>query len=160
MHVCCPKDQRSCIHVVSLDCCSSRRTKHSSDSMWGNVYRHYLVCPVYCNKVCMQALQIFTLTTAVLACLQILIIASLEPNGGYTTQDHYKGYKHQRMVARQGAAARNPGYNTANVHSGAARRMAFTPQHQPHLADLGYSSPSRSPYPYPNPHPADRWQTG
>ena len=86
-------------------------------------------------------------------------------------QDHYKGYKHQRMVARQAAAARSTGYNGytgaqahsgAYAHSGAARRMPFTPQRQPRLADLGYGSPSRSLYqsPYPQPPPADRWQTG
>ena len=68
-------------------------------------------------------------------------------------QDHYKGYKHQRMVARQAAAVRN---RTAAASNGPARRMPFTTPHHPSLADVGYASPGRSPYP----HAADRWQRG
>ena len=98
-----------------------------------------------------------------------LMLAGLQPlaakrdKGRCLVQDHYKGYKHQRMVARQASAARNPGYHAGNgMHGATARRMPFTPQHQPHPAGLGYGSPNRSPYPYPHPrpYPADGWQTG
>lgn len=78
----------------------------------------------------------------------------------FSTQDHYKGYKHQRMVARQASAARNPGYHVGNTHCGAARRMPFTPHQEPQPSGLGYGSPGRTPYAYPHPHAADRWQAG
>ncbi len=74
-------------------------------------------------------------------------------------QDHYKGYKHQRLVARHKAALHSQGYHHPHAFDSSPRRMPFTPSHHPpgpHPSDAGFLSPVRSPYS----HPADRWSRG
>ena len=74
-------------------------------------------------------------------------------------QDHYKGYKHQRLVARHKAALHSQGYHHPHTFDSSPRRMPFTPSHPPpgpHPSDAGFLSPVRSPYS----HPADRWSRG
>ncbi|DBB17253.1 TPA: hypothetical protein ACH3X3_014305 [Trebouxia sp. C0006] len=74
-------------------------------------------------------------------------------------EDHYKGYKHQRLVARHKAALHSQGYHHLHAFDNSPRRMPFTPSHHPsglHPSDAGFLSPVRSPYS----HPADRWSRG
>ncbi len=74
-------------------------------------------------------------------------------------QDHYKGYKHQRLVARHKAALHSQGYHHPHAFDSSPHRMPFTPSHHPpgpHPSDAAFLSPVRSPYS----HPADRWSRG
>ncbi len=74
-------------------------------------------------------------------------------------QDHYKGYKHQRVVARHKAALHSQSYHRPHSFDSSPRRMPFTPSHHPpgpHPSDAGFLSPARSPYS----HSADRWSRG
>ncbi|KAL0039591.1 hypothetical protein WJX77_002835 [Trebouxia sp. C0004] len=64
-------------------------------------------------------------------------------------EDHYKGYKHQRLVARHKAALHCQGYHHPHTFDSSPHRMPFTPSHHPpgpHPSDAGFLSPVRSPY--------------